>query len=399
MKYVLWLVAAMACTVGYAQTSKASLEKQRVQLQKDMKKLNDAISVNSKNQRSKTVELQNLRSKVGVREKLVRNINADIGLLDRQIDDKTTETARLSRELDTLRVSYAKMCSNYYKNKASGVRLMYILSSDSFLQAYRRGKYIQEYVNAIREKGLAVKSKNEQAQKALEDLKALKDEKAALLAEQQAEVAKLKGDQAGIQKLLTALKKDKKKLENELAAKKKNAQQIQKAIADIVKKELAAQRKKNAAKGQKGDSQTPEAKQLSANFAQNKGKLPWPVEKGFVYIPFGNQVYPGLNVHIVNPGISISTPAGANARAVFSGTVTRVQKNKTNGLYNVFINHGRYYTVYGDLHSISVKEGDKVATKQMIGRIHTDTFENKTVMLFCLFDGEKEQNPETWLAR
>src|SRR5699024_3042280 len=106
-------------TVGYAQTSKASLEKQRVQLQKDMKKLNDAISVNSKNQRSKTVELQNLRSKVGVREKLVRNINADIGLLDRQIDDKTTETARLSRELDTLRVSYAKMCSNYYKNKAS----------------------------------------------------------------------------------------------------------------------------------------------------------------------------------------------------------------------------------------------------------------------------------------
>lgn len=121
------------------------------------------------------------------------------------------------------------------------------------------------------------------------------------------------------------------------------------------------------------------------------------MERGTVYIPFGNQTYPGLNVRIVNPGISISVPQGASARAVFSGTVSAV--HKINGLYNVYVNHGRYNTVYGDLESVTVKKGDKVSTGQAVGKVFTDKFENKTILTFCLFDWDKKQDPELWLAR
>lgn len=396
VKYLFFAAALLLCADGYSQ-SKSSLEKQRRQLQDDMSRLNAAIATNTKNQKSRTVELQNLRSKVRIREKLIKTINTDIGILDTQIGVKTEETGRLTRELDTLKASYAKMCVSYEKNKSSGVRLMYILSSDSFLQAYRRGKYIREYVDAIRKRGQEVRSKNDQAQKALAELKALRGEKTKLLAEQTSEMGKLKADQTRIQGLLSSLQKNKKQLEKELSEKKKNATRIQKEIDDIIAKELAAQRKKSGSKGTTGAGMTPEARQLSADFAQNKGRLPWPVERGMVYIPFGNQTYPGLNVQISNPGISISAPEGTDARAIFSGTVTRVQKQ--NGLINVFISHGKYFTVYGDLVSVRVKQGDKVSTKQVIGKIYTDKFENKTILTFCVFDGADKQDPELWLAR
>ena len=193
------------------------------------------------------------------------------------------------------------------------------------------------------------------------------------------------------------MKKNKSQLERELKTKKQNAAQIQKQIEAIVAKELEAQRKKSGAKSVSEAGLTPQNQQLSSDFAQNKGRLPWPVERGTVYIPFGNQTYPGLNVQIVNPGISISVPQGSLARAVFAGTVTAV--HKINGLYNVYINHGRYNTVYGDLESVTVKKGDRVETKQTVGKVYTDRFENKTIMMFCLFDWDKKQDPELWLAR
>ena len=307
------------------------------------------------------------------------------------------ESRRLNRELDTLRASYATMCRNYAKNRSSGIRLMYILSSKSFLQAYRRGKYIQEYAEGIRRRGQQVREKEEQARAAVEELQRLRSEKASLLEEQTAEMATLKADQNKIQGLLSSLKKNKSQLERELKTKKQNATQIQKQIEAIVAKELEAQRKKSGAKSVSEAGLTPQNQQLSSDFAQNKGRLPWPVERGTVYIPFGNQTYPGLNVQIVNPGISISVPQGSLARAVFAGTVTAV--HKINGLYNVYINHGRYNTVYGDLESVTVKKGDRVETKQTVGKVYTDRFENKTIMMFCLFDWDKKQDPELWLAR
>lgn len=399
IKYFFLLSAALCCgnAANAQQASKNSLEKQRRQLQTDIKKLDDAIAANAKNQKSRTVELQNLRSKVRIRERLVSSLNTDIGILDAQIGAKAEESRRLNRELDTLKASYATMCRNYVRNRSSDIRLMYILSSNSFLQAYRRGRYIREYADGIRKRGQQVRSKSEQARQAVSELQKLRTEKTALLAEHTSEMDRLQADQKRIQGLLTSLKKNKTQLERELKNKKQNAAQIQKQIESIVAKELEAQRKKTGSKSVTEAGLTPQAKQLSSDFAQNKGRLPWPVERGTVYIPFGNQTYPGLNVQIVNPGISISVPQGSSARAVFAGTVSAV--HKINGLYNVYVNHGRYNTVYGDLESVSVKKGDKVTVRQTVGKVYTDKFENKTILTFCLFDWDKKQDPELWLAR
>ena len=393
-------VFALCAAPLAGQNSKASLQSRKTALQKEMSRLNEAIARNDKNQKSNTVQLQSLRNRTRVREEMIKNINTDIGMLDVQIDSKSGEAERLSKELDTLKASYSRMCVNYYRNKAPGMRLMYILSSSSLLQAYRRGKYIEEYAGAIRLRGENVRSKNEETRRAIEELKKLRQEKGQLLAEQASEMEKLKKDQARIQNILNSLKKNKKQLQQELTAKKKTAERIQKEIDDIIARELAAQNKKNTAAGKKKSSEielTPEGRILSANFAQNKGRLPWPVERGDIYMRFGNQPYPGTNVYITVPGLDISAPQGSYARAVFDGQVTRVQVK--DGLYMVFVSHGKYYTIYSNLSAVNVKSGDKISVKQKIGTIYTDRFEGKTILTFCIYDGGVKQDPEQWLAR
>ena len=194
-------VFALCAAPLAGQNSKASLQSRKTALQKEMSRLNEAIARNDKNQKSNTVQLQSLRNRTRVREEMIKNINTDIGMLDVQIDSKSGEAERLSKELDTLKASYSRMCVNYYRNKAPGMRLMYILSSSSLLQAYRRGKYIEEYAGAIRQRGENVRSKNEETRRAIEELKKLRQEKGQLLAEQASEMEKLKKDQARIRKI------------------------------------------------------------------------------------------------------------------------------------------------------------------------------------------------------
>ena len=121
------------------------------------------------------------------------------------------------------------------------------------------------------------------------------------------------------------------------------------------------------------------------------------MERGDIYMRFGNQPYPGTNVYITVPGLDISAPQGSYARAVFDGQVTRVQVK--DGLYMVFVSHGKYYTIYSNLSAVNVKSGDKISVKQKIGTIYTDRFEGKTILTFCIYDGGVKQDPEQWLAR
>ena len=421
IKYIIFLLAFSLCIQSWGQSSKSSLQRQKQELQKEIKRLDNAIYTNSKNQKANTVQLQNLQEKIKIRKGLIDNITADIRSLNVQINEKSTQVAYLTRELDTLKNSYSRMCVNYYKNKSSALRLMYILSSKSFSQAYNRSVYIKEYSQAIRKRGGSVKSKNEETKAALAQLQKMKAEKNVLLSEQKAQMDKLTEDQKKVSSIISSLKKNRRQLENDLKKNKNNAVRIQKEIDDIIRREIEAQRKKEAAEaaaaakkaGRKASSTakstvktssstqinlTPEAKALSADFAQNKGKLPWPVERGTIFMHHGRQQYPGTTANIDVAGVLIAAPQGSYARAVFSGEVIRVQI-KSDGLYMVFVRHGRYYTVYVDLVSVNVKQGDKVSVKQNIGRINTDKFENKTILNFCLYDGQVKQNPELWLAK
>ncbi|MBR4403232.1 MAG: peptidoglycan DD-metalloendopeptidase family protein [Flavobacteriales bacterium] len=391
----------LSCMLAVQGQSRSALEKQKKDLQKQISKIDAAIASNKKKQSANTVQLQSLRQKVKIRQGIVNNINREIGGLDRDIEINRAEVSRLERELDTLRSSYARMCVNYYNNKSEGLRLMYILSSTSLSQAYARSQYIKEYTSAIRRRGEEVRAKSVETQSSIDRLEKLKGEKKVLLSEQKKEMTELSTDQKRIERIQASLKKNRKQLDRDMKNARNTAARIQKEINDIIRREIEAQNKKAGGSKKSSSGQlalTPEAKALSASFAQNKGKLPWPVERGVIFMHHGRQQYPGTTAYVDVPGVLIATTQGAMARAVFAGEVIRVQV-KSDGLYMVFVQHGNYFTVYVDLLTVNVKKGDKVTTKQTIGRINTDKFENKTILNFSLYYNNQKQNPELWLAK
>ena len=394
-------VFMLSCLLVVQGQSRSALEKQKKDLQKQISKIDAAIASNKKKQSANTVQLQSLRQKVKIRQGIVNNINREIGGLDRDIEINRAEVSRLERELDTLRSSYARMCVNYYNNKSEGLRLMYILSSTSLSQAYARSQYIKEYTSAIRRRGEEVRAKSVETQSSIDRLEKLKGEKKVLLSEQKKEMTELSTDQKRIERIQASLKKNRKQLDRDMKNARNTAARIQKEINDIIRREIEAQNKKAGGSKKSSSGQlalTPEAKALSASFAQNKGKLPWPVERGVIFMHHGRQQYPGTTAYVDVPGVLIATTQGAMARAVFAGEVIRVQV-KSDGLYMVFVQHGNYFTVYVDLLTVNVKKGDKVTTKQTIGRINTDKFENKTILNFSLYYNNQKQNPELWLAK
>ena len=402
IRAILCGVLMLSCVLVMQGQSRSALEKQKKDLQKQISKIDAAIASNKKKQTANTVQLQSLRQKVKIRQGIINNINRDISHLDSDIEAGRLKVSQLEKELDTLRASYARMCVNYYNNKSEGLRLMYILSSNSLSQAYARSQYIKEYTAAIRRRGEEVRNKNAETQESISRLEKLRGEKNTLLSEQKKEMSSLSSDQKRIERIQASLKKNRKQLDRDMKNARNTAARIQKEINDIIRREIEAQNKK-AGGGKKTASSTqialtPEAKALAASFAQNKGKLPWPVERGTIFMHHGRQQYPGTTAYVDVPGVLIATTQGAMARAVFSGEVIRVQV-KSDGLYMVFVQHGNYFTVYVDLVSVNVKKGDKVTTKQPIGRINTDKFENKTILNFSLYYNNQKQNPELWLAR
>ncbi len=401
IRAIFCVVFLLSCMLVVQGQSRSALEKQKKDLQKQISKIDAAIASNKKKQTANTVQLQSLRQKVKIRQGIVNNINREIGSLDRDIEINRAEVSRLGKELDTLRSSYARMCVNYYNNKSEGLRLMYILSSTSLAQAYARSQYIKEYTAAIRRRGEEVRAKSAETQSSIDRLEKLRGEKKELLVEQKKEMSELSTDQKRIERIQASLKKNRKQLDRDMKNARNTAARIQKEINDIIRREIEAQNKKAGGSKKSTSGQlalTPEAKALSASFAQNKGKLPWPVERGVIFMHHGHQQYPGTTAYVDVPGVLIATTQGAMARAVFDGEVIRVQV-KSDGLYMVFVQHGNYFTVYVDLLAVNVKKGDKVTTKQNIGRINTDKFENKTILNFSLYYNNQKQNPELWLAK
>jgi len=144
---------------------------------------------------------------------------------------------------------------------------------------------------------------------------------------------------------------------------------------------------------------TPEEKLVSDKFGNNKGRLPWPVERGVITVRFGRQSHPVLaNIEIDSKGVDISTTSGSDARAVFEGEVRRIFA-VPGGHNAVIIRHGEYLSVYTNLSKVYVKSGEKVVAKQAIGKIHTDENDNKTILHLEIWQGNVPLNPETWLAK
>lgn len=395
---VFYFVLFLCATIAAFPQTKESLQKDNQRLQEEIRMINQLMAQTTRSAQNSATNLQNLQNKIQARRRILNNISQEISLLDREIGEKERNIRAMQIELDTLKSRYAKMCSHFYDNSSDQMRLMYLLSSKNFSQAFKRRQYIEQYVTWIRTQGEKILEKKKEVEETIASLRLARTDKTALLRRQQEEVSSIESESAQERKLLTSLQGKKKQLEADLKSKKAIAARIESEIERIIREEMQKNKKTSSSKEQQYEL-TPAGQKLSADFSQNRGKLPWPVERGVLYSRFGRQEYPGLkNVFIDNLGVMIATEPNTPARAVFSGEVSRVQIIPGSN-YAVYLKHGKYITVYGNLSQVYVKQGDSVRGEEKIGLIHTDPVENKTLLNFLLFDGTQRQNPELWLSK
>ncbi|OXA94421.1 murein hydrolase activator EnvC family protein [Flavobacterium hercynium] len=412
-KFLLSLFFICASTFMWAQDSQQEkLEQRKAQIQQEIRD-NEKMLQSVKKQEKSAVNVYMIQAnKIKLKEKLIHTTERQDKLLSNDMYINQVKVNKLKKELTILKDDYAKMILKSYKSRSEQSRAMFILSSESFLQAYKRAQYLKQYTTFRKNQGLEIQSKSAELLDFNNKLDGQRKVKKKIIAENEKERVTLEVEKKEQQKLVNSLKKDKNKIIADTRSKQQESKRIDKQIDRLIREAIAEANRKAAlekAKENPGSTAstapvssskialTPEGKILAADFKANRGKLPWPVEKGFISLEYGDQphpLYPSLTVH--NSGVEITTESGANARAVFEGEVSSIMVlspiNRA-----VMIQHGDYFTVYQNLSQVFVNKGDKVNIKQSIGKVRTSGDTGKTVIKFLILQNTSNNNPEGWL--
>lgn len=418
-KIVTIILTLLTLTIAFGQSIK-ELEEQRRNALKRLETTSKVLSETKKTQRSSLNKLNIINKNINERKSLINHINKEISTLDTEINKLNSETRKLERELETYKADYANMVREAYINRSVYSKILFVLSAETFDQSFRRLRYMQEYSEYRKEQMRKIENTKLEIAKKTEQLAQHKKTQVDIKSQKSAEQKKLISDQRKENSVYSDLKKKEKTLQADLKRQQKIAndlnRKIEALIAEEVRKAEEKRRKEEQARRAKepdskepaakprtaetGYAMTKEEKLISGNFAANSGRLPWPVDRGFISGKFGVQPHPTLKyVTTNNKGIYIQTPSKTNARAVFEGVVT--QRFSVPGSNNgVIIQHGQYRTVYANLTNIYVRVGQKVDAKQSIGQIYTDPEnDNKTELFFQIWKERTILNPESWIAR
>jgi septal ring factor EnvC (AmiA/AmiB activator) len=430
LKFILSLIFLLTISFSWSQVSQQEkLEQRKAEILREIREKEEQLQNVQSKEKTVTKQLVLQTEKIKLKEKLIKTTEKQTKLLSNDMYINQININRLKRELVLLKEDYANMIVKSYKSRSEQSRAMFLLSSENFLQAYKRAQYMKQYASYRKVQGEEIKNKTRELEGYNEKISVQKTEKQKLLEENQKEKTELEKEKQVQQELAKSIKKDKKQIIAEIKKKQQETRAIDNQIQKLIKAAIAAANKKTAEANRKTAEAnrktapnspktvsvetsnaaskaietstkivlTSEGQLIANNFKANKGKLPWPVEKGFVSLPYGDQPHPVYKTLVVhNSGVEITTDQGASARAVFGGEVISVMilspVNKA-----VMIQHGDYFTVYQNLSSVNVSKGDKVSTKQTIGRIRTNGDTGKTVLKFTISQNTTYNNPATWL--
>ncbi|HAI18931.1 MAG TPA: peptidase M23, partial [Xanthomarina gelatinilytica] len=351
-KFVFLLVFTLSSIASFSQSKKQQeLEERRQELRREIKQINDLLFKNQSQKKSQTSLIEDLSYKVSVRQNLIKITNQQANLLTREINANQKKITELRDELKILKDNYAKMIVTSYKSKSEQSRIMFLLSSSNFQQAYKRVQYINQYAEYQKEQGEAIKIKTAQLQDTNKDLLRQKADKQKLIDENRVAQRELEAELKQQQSLMASINKNLNNYTSQIREKQREADKIDREIEKIIREAIASSNKSagKATTASSGFALTPEDKILADNFVSSKGKLPWPVEKGVVKLRYGKQPHPVVKtVMIQSNGVRIATEEHAPIRAVFNGKVLAVQAIK-HGNLSVLIQHGNYVTVYKNL--------------------------------------------------
>ncbi len=422
--YLFLSVCLITVSTVSAQVDKQKeLEEKRQAILEEIKQINSLLFKTKKEEKSVLSQVEDLNQRIAASENLIRVTNQQANLLTRNINDNIDKISSLRKELKVMKEDYAEMIQKSYKSKNQQSRIMFLLSSENFLQAYKRVQYMKQYAKFRKKQGEGIKTKTEELQKLNADLIDQKKTKQKLIAENQQAKSKLTEERKDQQALVATLKKDEGKFTSQIRTKQKEADEIDRKIDALIKAAIEeanriAREKAEAEAKANGTSTTSSTKNvitkpakteefaltaedraLAASFTSNKGKLPWPVEKGMVVKSFGTHQHPQFpNVTTNSSGVEIATEDNADVRSIFEGQVLSIQIIKGANKV-IIIQHGDYLSVYSNLATVSVKKGDKVSTKQKIGTVAKSPTEGKTVLKFYIYQNKTKINPADWIYR
>jgi septal ring factor EnvC (AmiA/AmiB activator) len=426
MRYIFSVLFLSALvSFGNAQTLNELRESQK-KARQNIDMTNKLLQETQRSSRTTITKLRVLNNQIKERQTLINSINKEVNLLGETIDVLTSEKTLLENRLQALKNEYANLVYHAYVRKSSYNELLFVFSAESFEQAYRRLRYLQEYSQYRKQQSIQIMAVTAELEQKKQQLEEQKTAKICAAKEKEKEAKKIQEAKKKEDKLLKDLKGKEQVLRTRLAQQQKQANDLNRKIQQLIAEEIRrAEEKAKAEAAKKAEAErarttpstttptapkpsvtagaitlTKEEALIAGNFENNKGRLPWPVERGVITGRFGIQAHPVLqHVTTDNKGIYIQTQANADARAVFEGVVTQVFS--VPGSNNaVIIKHGNYRTVYANLTKIYVKVGDKVTTKQKVGRIFVDDEnENKTELYFMVYKNTVLQNPESWIAR
>ena len=371
-------------------------ESRKAQLEKEIAAINRQLKDNARSSNRALTDLSLVRRKIAARQELIAESDREIRALDDSMKVRQQEIDRLQARHDTLSLYYNRLVRGAYKNRDSRLWYMYILSSENIGQAVRRFGYLKGLSRNMSDQAKHIQETAAALELEKDRLAGLREEAQVLRGQRQADVDALRSEEGESASLVARLEKDRKKYQNDLKKKNREVEALNREIAEIIRKATAKPKSggKSTAKGGKTTS-TAIDETLSKNFAANKGRLPWPVE-GTVIESYGQHYHPVYkNVKLpFNNGVTLAVARGAQAKAVFDGTVSQVVVIPG---YNqcVLVQHGSYFTFYCKLKSVTVKAGEKVKTGQVLGTV--DTLSGEDQFHFQLWQERNPQNPENWL--
>ena len=414
-KLIFFLLFLLSASQVVAQSS-AQLKRKKEAIQREIQLLQKNLNKAASGKKLTLSEIRALNTKINLMQSKITVINSEIKNLDNQIHENSNTVRSLQGQLGQLKKDYAAMIRFAQRNKNSYDKMMFIFAAKDFNQAYKRIKYLQQFGQYRKKQANYIEGTEKNLNQKIVVLDKSLKEKSNLLKEQEQEREKLGENKSQRSKVLNRYSRQEKQYSRDITQRKKQQKALERQIRTAIQREIAIikKREEDAARAAAAKARaenkpapdapkektsagyltaTPEAAKLSAAFVGNRGSLPWPVAQGSITESFGRHKEGQASYD--NTGVTIQTASGANVRAVFNGTVSRVMNSL--GTYLVLIKHGEYFTVYQNLRSVSVSAGDAVSTKQSIGVV-ANTGEIPELQ-FQIWRGTTAQNPEAWIAR
>ncbi|MBO4250462.1 MAG: peptidoglycan DD-metalloendopeptidase family protein [Paludibacteraceae bacterium] len=389
-RYIVFgLVVALAVSVSAADSVK-DLQKKQKKLQEDIEQTNKMLKQTKKDETATMNKLQLLGQNIKTQKQLIRTLDNEIVALNREMNRLSDKRDSLQGLLEQYKDDYAQLVRQSHYAQIQQSPLLFLLSSNSFQQLARRARYLQEFAHFRQEQVRRIERTQAEIDTQNELLQANKNDKQTALSTRKKEQENLKRDERKQQNMLSQLKSKEKDLNKQLKQQQKKVAELNKKIDDMIRKQTEKASKTTLTK---------EQQLIAGGFEANKGRLPWPVEKGMISGHFGKQQHPVYSqVTMDNKGIYLQTVAGTKARAVYKGEVTSCFL--VANTYAVIVQHGNYRTVYSNLSKLNVKQGDQLETKQTIGTIYTDAEQDqKTELYFQIYKDRDILNPELWIAK